>query len=808
MLKDLRYALRALRARPGLVTAAVLTLAIGIGANTAVFSLVNALLLEPVPGIRHSDGLVNLGRTQGGEGFDSFSYPDLVDYREGGADLMDIAVHRVTPMHLGTGGGSDRVTAALVSGNYFSALQLTPAAGRLFQVSDDLVPGGHPVLVLAEAYWRERFGGDPEIVGQTVSVNGYPFAVVGVAPRSFAGVQLGVAVDAWAPLAMTDVLMPGRGDLLDSRVSVWLDAFGRLRDGAPFQSAAARLDAIATELNRQYPEATEGRGITLAAGLGLDPDTRGSVMDIARVLLVVVGLVLLIACANVANLLLARGATRKREMAVRASLGATRARLARQLAAECVVLGLAGGGVGIWLSFWLDAPLGRLPVLSFLTPNLALGPDPRVLGFTVLATLLAMFVFGLPPALMAARADVARAMREGDDRAPAGARLRNGLVVAQLALSLVLLVGAGLLVRTVQRAYAIPTGFDAERVLVASVDLARQGYDGPRGRTLYRELVEGAQALPGVEAASLAMMAPLQFAGWDTRVVAADAAVEPEDGARTDRNAVTPGYFRTMGIRTIAGRDFSASDVDGAPPVAIVNQATVDQLWPGQDAIGRRLRLWSNEEPLEVVGVVDDAKYRTVLEDRRLMIYQPFAQAYAAAMTLHVRTSGNARAVAPAVSDLVRRLDAGLPVYRVATLDAHQDEVLGAERSLATLVGLFALMAVLLAAVGLYGSLSYAVSRRTRELGIRMAVGAAARDVRMLVLRQGLWLAAAGTALGLAGALAVTRLIRGFLFGVSPTDPATLVAVAVLLLGVAAAASYVPAARATRVDPMEALRTE
>jgi macrolide transport system ATP-binding/permease protein len=809
MLNDLRYGLRQLSSHPGFTAVAVVTLALGIGANTAVFSLVNGLLLKRVSGIHEPDRLVQLGRTEDGDGFDTFSHPDLADYREQAVPYVDIAMERLAPLHVGTGGASERVSGAVVSGNYFGVLGVRASLGRLLVPTDDDEPGGEPVAVLSHALWERRFGADSATVGRTITVNGHPYTVVGITEPAFRGAGNQFRPDVFMPMAMIDDAMPGRGRFVDDRGVMWLDALGRLKPGVTIEQASAALDGIATQLEERYPDTNEGRGIAVAAGIAMSPGTRGDVTDASKLLLAVVALVLLIACANVANLVLARGAARGREMAVRASLGASRGRIARQLIIESAVLAAMGGAAGLLIALWLDDPLSRLPALQLVVSTVDLAPDARVFGFTLLVALVATLAFGLPPALHAARADVMGVIKEGSDRGRGGSRLRHTLVAGQVATSVVLLVAAGLFIRTLQQAYAVPVGFDTERVLLASVDAELQGYDEPRGRAFCRDLVEGARALPGVEAASLALSVPLGFGGWDTRLFRGDqpAPADDDPGERTDRNAITTGYFETMGIPILAGRAFT--EADQSERVVVVNEAVAEQFWPDQNPLGQMLRVGRSGEPWQVIGVARDAKYRTALEGRRLMVYQPYGlEEYWSRMTLHVRTAGAPMMLAGPVRELVSRLDPNLPVYAVSSLRERLDRSLGAEQSMAALVGSFAALALLLAAIGLYGSLSYAVSRRTRELGVRMAIGAAARDVRGLVLSQGMRLVTIGLVIGVLGAMGATRLIAGMLFGVQPTDPLTFVAVVLLLALVAMLACYVPARRATRIDPMEALRHE
>jgi predicted permease len=808
-MSDLRYAVRQLIRQRGFSLVVVVTLALGIGANTAVFGLVNALLLRPLPGIADQDRLVRIGRTQDGDGFDTFAYPDLLDFRAEAGDVIDIAAHRTVATHLSTGSRSDRIIASIVSGTYFPVLGARPALGRLFNASDDATRGAHPLAVLSHDLWTSRFGGDSTVVGSTASLNGFPYTIVGVTAAGFTGAEFGSRPDLYVPLAMTDQMMVGRApiDLLEDRGAVWLEAVGRLTPGVTPDAARGRMQGIARRLEEQYPGSNEGRGVTLIEGVAMSPGTRDDLRRGSLLLLAIVGAVLLIACANVASLVLARGVARTREIAVRASLGAGRRRLVRLTLVECLVLAAFGAVGGLWLALWLNGPLRNLPIVTFGTVP-EIGLDWRVLGFLTLVTVLATVLFAVPPAIRAARTDLVSGLKDGASSGRGASRFRAVLVVAQMAVSLALLVAAGLLIRTLDNAYRVAPGMDLDRVLVASMNLSRQGYGEAEGRAFYQQLVERARGLAGVEQASLALSVPLDFSGWDTRLYRG---VEPpapdEPGFRTDRNAVTSGYFGTMGIPLLRGRDFDASDANG-PAVAIVNQAAAELLDAGPDPIGVRFRLSGYDTPIEVIGLARDAKYRTVLEPRRPMVYLPYAgEEYWSQMTLHVR-SATPLALAAPLRDVARELDPDLPLYGVGTLAGRRDQSLGTERAMATLLAVFALLALALCAVGLYGALSYAVGRRTRELGIRVAVGAGTGEIRRMVLRQGLVLAGIGATIGVAAAFATSGLLQGYLFEVSPTDPLTYGGVAALLLLVAVAACWMPARRATRISPMEALRHE
>ena len=806
---DLRIGARLLKRTPGFTTIAALTLALGIGANTTIFTVVNALLLRPMPGISRPDELVLIGRTQGGQGFDTFSYPDFLDYREQ-ATRLSVAAYFSVPAHLSTGGASERVRAGVVSGNYFRVLGVHATAGRMFLAEDDGAPNANPVVVLSYGLWQRRFGSDTSVVGSRVTIDAHAYTVIGVAAEGFAGLERYSADDVFIPLAMIGTLRPGFDRALGARDAVWLQLFGRLATGRAAVGVESELQGIASRLAKAYPESNAERGVAVVGGIGFDPSSRRAVESFAGVLLGVVALVLLIACANVANLLLARGAARRHEFAVRASLGASRARLVRQLIAEGLLLSLVGGVLGFGLGVVTARLIVRLPFFTSSLTSIDFAPDGRVLFFTAVVAILSALIFGVPSAFRASRVELLSSLKTGT---PGGglrrSLFRNALLVGQLGLSIVLLVAAGLFLRTLGALYATPPGFDTNHVLIATVDVALQGYDEPRGRRFYDELERRAAALPGVTGAGLGYMIPLGGGGWDTRIYPAEITPAKDDpGLKTDVNSVSASYFSAIHMPVVQGRGFANTDRAGAPSVAIVNEVIARQLWPNQDPIGRRFRLGREGEVLTVIGVVQTAKYRTLLESSRPFFYRPFAQVYQTPMTLHVATAGDPRALIPAVRQLVQSLDRELPVYRIQTLGDRLAGSVSMQRTAAILVASYGALALLLAAIGLYGSMTYVVARRTREIGIRMALGARAALVMGQVLREALMLALLGAALGIVVAIPSARLLRSQLFGVEPGDPITFATVTITLVAVAVVAAFSPAWRATRVDPVVALRSD
>jgi len=812
LLQDLRYGARILLKKPGFTLVAVITLALGIGANTTIFSFANALLLRPLAGVAEPERLVQIGRTSKNNPFDTLAYPDYVDYREQTTTLAGIAVYRATALHLSSGQEAERVQGALVSGNYFELLGAQAAQGRLLAPADAQTEGAQPVAVIGAGLWRRRFGADPNVVGKTVSLNSHGYTIIGVASDRFAGTSIGEKIEVWAPITMAQYADPGLarfgGQQFRSRGLVWLSAFGKLKPGVTIEQAGADLSNIARRLAEVHTQTNKERGVALVAGLGLRPDDHKPMRDFTRFLLIAVGIVLLIACANVAGLLLARASGRAPEISIRMALGAGRLRVIRQLLTESLMLALCGGLLGLliaaWLNSWLQAWLPERYLATPLAVDLDL--DARVLGFTFIATLLTGVLFGLASALRSSKPDLVSALK-GRPAAGGGARLRGALVVAQVALSLALLVGAGLCLRTLSNARAIAFGFDTERVLTAKLDLGRQNYTEPRGQLFYQQLLERARSLPGAQQASLALSVPLTGADYGTGIKLEG----HTDQVSVLYNIVTPHYLGTMGIPLLLGRDFSPKDDAQAPRVAIVNEGMALRLWPNQNPIGKRFAVMKrgyDNQPVEVIGLIRDMAGYGPFAPMPAQLYLPLPQCYGAEMTLHLRTSGEPEQLMAAVQQSVRELDRNLPVYEMRTLAWHLDNSLTPQRLAAVLISGFGFLAMALAAIGLYGVMSYAVAQRTREFGICLALGAQARDVLLLVMKQGIKLACIGALIGLGGALALTRLMKTLLYGVSPNDPLTFVVIALLSMFVSLLACWIPARRATKVDPMTALRCE
>ena len=808
--QDLRFAARLLRRSPLFTLVAVSSLAIGIGANTTIFSVVNSLLVRPRPGVVEA-GLVDVGRTQDGAGFDNMSYPNYLDYREASRSVLeDLAALRVEPqpMSLSEGDGAISVYGQTVSGNFFDVLGVTPAAGRFFLPEEDVVPGERLVAVASHRFWQDRFGGDPSLVGRTVTLNGQPFTIVGIAPEGFTGTMV-LRPDVWVPI---NTFADRR--LLTMREGVWLMGVGRLAPGVTIGQAQAALSTVATRLEQAYPDANEGKGVAVLASSAFPAEMGLYVRAFLSILMGLVGLVLLIASVNVAGMLLARATVRRREIAVRLAIGAGRGRIVGQLVTESLLLFAAGGAAGLVLAVWLRSLLvALLPQLPFpLTIDLPL--DGRVLAFTMLVSLAAGALTGLAPALRVSRESVVPALKD-EGQGPGSRRfgLRNLLVASQVALALLLVVAAGLLMRALQGASRIDPGFDPTGVELVSLDFRLGGLDEASGLPFAETLIERVRALPGVESAALTRQLALDGSGFGL------GGIRPEDhplpGDREtlgpDWNIVTPGYFETMRIELAEGRPFRELDRAGAPAVAIINQTLANQLWPGERPIGRRI---VNPQPpdgedivLEVVGVEKDRKYRSLGETPRGYIYVPLAQRYSARLNLLVKREDGPSLV-PAVRGVVRDLNPNLPVVQAQALADYIAVGLLPQRIALSVAGSLGMVGLLLAAVGIYGVTAYSVSRRTREIGIRIALGAARGDVVRMVLRQGATLAGAGVAAGVVVALVASRAIASLLYGIGPADPLTYATAAAIFAAMTLLASWAPARRAAAIDPMRALRDE
>ena len=804
LLHDLRFAMRLARQSPGFTAVAILTLALGIGANTTIFSWINAVLLSPLPGV-DARRIVDIGFESKTGSYTSMSYPDFVDLRADASSLDGVLVHNLQPASLAGPSGAERIWTEMVSDNFFEVLGVTPAAGRGFGPDEGRAPV--PVVAIAERLSRARFGSAAAAVGQAIDINGTPFTVVGVIPEAFSSGYTGLVADVWLPMQMSFVVMPG-----DNRVPLrgnhWLDTLGRLKRGTTAEQAAAELTGAMTRI-------AIAQGSTADGKMDVSPlwrSTRGAQSVLGPVLLVLmamVAIVLLITCANLANLLLSRASARRREFAVRLSLGCPRSRLVRQLFTEALVLVSVAAIAAMVAQRWTSGLL-----MWFVPPTdfpiaLATPLDMRVALFAAAAALASALIFGVAPALQASRTDLAGFLK--NDRGQVGrggTRLRSALVVAQVAFSLLLLVSAGLFGRSLQNARLFDPGFKTDHVLLRSIDLFAAGYDKARGTQAISRILDDIRALPGVESVSLARRVPLGIStgSSSTSLEPEGFAAPKDDPAWAYLNWVGPEYFRTMGIRVVAGREFSAADRVDQPETFVVNQTFANRYWPGVNPIGKRIRF--GKDWYEVSGVVADSKYRRLNEPASPFVYLSTLWNYRPDIVFHVRTTGDPHQLAEPVRAIIRRVDPKLPVFGPVTLEDHVQSASFQQRLAASLLSAFGGLAVLLASIGLYATIAYSVSRRTRELGARLAMGATGRDITRLVLGQAVRLTVIGLAIGLGLAIGAAQLFATLLVGIKPADPVTIGAVTVLLSAIAIVASYVPARRAARLDPLQALRYE
>jgi predicted permease len=827
--QDLVYAARMLRKNPGFAAAAILTLALGIGANTAIFSLVNATLLQRLP-VQNRD---RLDYVFNGPNWNIISYPAYAALRDGTRMLDGLAAWGGIGASLNADGETDLVSGVIVTGNFFDLLGITAERGRLLSTSDDVTPGAHPVAVISHRLWQNRFGGKPDIVGTEIRMNGGLFTIVGVAPREFPGPQLGIMRDVYVPMMMQALMRPPRAgysgeqnpDLLKNPNNGWLFQFARRKAGVSAQQAQAELNAVATTYVRtRNPNARPAALALVSIDLG-DQNQRQQLRSVATLLGCVVGAVLLIACANVANLLLSKAAARRREVAIRLALGASRWRIVRQLLTESVLLSAIGGAAGVFLA-WLvvqsfqaaPPPPGALPIALEFTL------DRRVLAFSLILSVLTGLVFGAAPALQASRPGLVPALKD-EAFVPDGRsrrfNLKKALVVAEVALSLLLLIAAGLFIKSLKTVQTIDAGFAVNELVTAPLGVNLLRYTRAQGREFYQRVIDRMEQMPGVKSASVARMAVLTGAN---RVTTVNVEGRPDSGNRSQSeggglaatrgqealaNVVGPGFFETLGIPILKGRDFNNQDVEGRPQVAIVSETLVKEFFPGEDALGKRFSTANssaNGPWIEIVGIAKDSKYRSLSEAPAAVVYVPLAQQHETGVTLYVRAAGSPAQLVAQVRREIQAIEPNLPVPNIQTMNETIGASLYAPRMGAMLLTVFGGLALLLAALGVYGVLAFSISRRTREIGIRMALGADRRRVFALVIREGMWLVGIGLAIGLGAGLYASESIKRFLFDVSTRDAATFTSVPLVLAAVALLACYLPARRAMKVDPMVALR--
>ena len=818
LFQDLRYGARMLFKNPGITFVVILALALGIGANTAIFSVVDAVLLRPLP-YPESDRLVFLNETSKAMDEISVSYPNFTDWRNQNQVFANIGVYNRDSYNLTGVGDAERIITGQVSADMFAALRVQPALGRLF-TNDEDKPGGTPVVLLSYPLWQRRFGGQASILNQQLMLNNKSYTVIGIMPENY---QFPSRVEMWVPVGQ----LSGEATWLARGNHPGLYGVARLKPGVTFAQAKAEMDTIAANLEKQYQDSNAGNGI------GTHPLLEVFVGDIRRalwVLFAAVAFVLLIACANIANLLLARAQSRQKEMAIRSAMGAGRWRIARQLLTESVLLALIGGTLGMLVAQW------GIKLILYISPDALprskeIGLDWRVLAFTIGLSFVTGVLFGLVPALQAGVVDVHETLKETGRGTSGKHWLRSSLVVVEVATTLVLLVGAGLMIRSFYRLQKVNPGFSYDHLTSFTVALPRKKYaESEQREQFYNRLLENLRGLPGVEATAAASGLPLGNNGWQTGFIVADRPRPPrEQTPLMEACLVTPDYFKAMNIPVksgrvfdshddrswIAGKDLSKLD-DDEKQMAPLNSIVIDEefarrYWPGEEAVGKRIAMGSEKDPrfLTVLGVVGRVKMESLGTDsKRVQGYFPFAQIPSGGMTVILKAAGDPNQLVAAVRQQVKTIDPDQPIYSVRTMDDIRAESVAPERLNLTLLSIFAGIALVLAVVGIYGVMSYTVTQRTHEIGIRMAIGAQPRDVFRMVIGQGMMLALIGVACGLIGAFGLTRLMASMLFGVEPTDPMTFAAIAVLLTGVALVACYVPGRRATKVDPVVSLRYE
>ncbi len=809
LLHDVRYGSRQLIKHPVFTILVVVSLALGIGANTAIFSLVNTVLLRPLPVKEPSQLIEVYGSLNNGADFSIQSYLNYKDYRDRNDVFSGLFVYRIVVASLSHSGSNERVWGYLASGNYFEVLGVKPILGRSFMPEEDQTPGSHPVVVLSYTCWQKRFAAEPAIVGRTILLNNHTFTVIGVAPKGFIGTEVAYAPEYWAPVMMAKVIEPD-SRYLDQRDSNNLFMIGRMKPSVTPAQVKASLDAITLQLGKEYPAENEGRGITLSPPGLFIPSIRDASITFAGVLMVIVGLVLLLACVNLANLQLARATSRRKEIAIRLAVGASRGRLVQQLLTEGVLLSLAGGALGLMLAAWINWLVSgiKLPLDVALVFDLPL--DWRVMLFALGLSILTGVVFSLLPALQSSKPALVPSLK--DDAKLGGfrrSRLRNSLVVAQVSLSLVLLVCAGLIVRSLQAAQKMRPGFDTQAAIAISFDVGLQGYEEAKGRAFHHQILERVRAVPGVRAAALTSNLPLSLNYNSSSVY-----LEGRPAVGSGRlptcipMSVSPGFFETMGIG-LRGRDFAESEDKKEARVAVVNETFAKKFFPGIDPIGKRFNFSGPKDPLwQIIGVCSDGKYNTLAETPQPAVFRPQFRDYDTVVTLVARTEGDPRSMIAPLRKEFQEMDPTLPLYDIKTLTEHMKIPLFPARMAANVLGSFGVLALVLAAIGIYGVMSYVVAGRTREIGLRMALGAQLRHVRKLILGQGMMLASIGLAVGLAIVFILARFLTSMLYDVSPTDPITFITITFLLATVALVACYIPARRAARVDPMVALREE
>jgi predicted permease len=806
---DLRHGFRQLYRNPGYSALAVLCLTLGIGANAAVFSWIEGILLRPYPLVAHQERLVALAGTAKGEsGATGLSWPDFQDVRTNCTLCSDSFVSKITGSTLSTGDHAEVATGSIVSANYFDAIGVHPILGRGFEPGEDSGNNAHPVVVISYKLWSSRYHGDPQIIGKTQRFNNVPHTIVGVAPAEFQGTFVGWAMQFWVPASMEETFESG-GYKLEDRGARWIEAFVHLKPGVTRTQAQQEISAISGRLEASYPATNRGRGIGIWPLWQTPFNNARTLLPTLEIMLVVVALVLLIACANVGNLLLVRSFARRHEMTLRLAMGASRKRLMAQLLTEGMLLSSLGAAGGLLVAYWCRHALALiLPARSGVAMYLAGEIDWRVIGMSLGVCVIATLVVGLVPALQTRNLDLAGALKSESSSvvgARGRARMRSGLVVLQVCLSFILLAGGILLLESLQKIRTASPGFSTTTVVETSVSLVAAGYDVPRARTFQDALIERLRALPGVEAAAFARVTPLGYATYSSTPIAVDGyQPSPDEQPEVEFNQVSPAYFATLGIPLLSGREFERADDENSAPVAIVNRTMVERYWAGQNPIGRRLQVkgrWAR-----VVGVAADSKYESMREASAPFFYVPLRQDFVRGPALNIRTRLPLQNISAALVREVHALDQNLALYEVITLQEQVNRSTSPQLAAVTLVSILGGLALFLAGIGLYGVMSYTVAQSARELGLRMALGANATNLLRMVVTRGLKLASIGILLGTVAGFALTKLLGNLLFNVSPHDPLAFGSALGVMTITAIAACLLPAWRATRTDPARVLR--
>jgi macrolide transport system ATP-binding/permease protein len=807
--QDLRFGLRMLRRSPGFSILAILCLTLGIGANAAVFSWVEGILFRPYPAVTHQEQLLALTGTARGESENAgLSWPDLLDLQRSCTLVDSFIVTKIMGTTLSVGDRAEVTTGSIVSANYFDAIGVHPILGRGFEPGEDVGRNAHPVTVISHQLWKGRFKGDPQIIGKTQRLNNVVHTIIGVAPKGFYGTFVGWAMQFWVPASMEETFEAG-GYKLEDRSARWIEAYVRLKPGVTRQQAQQEITAVAKRLEADYPETNRGRGIKLWPLWQTPFNNANTLLPTLEIMLAVVIFVLLIACANVGNLLLVRSFARRHEITVRLAIGAGRGRLLKQLLTEGLILSSFGAVGGLLVAYWCRHALVLLfPARGGVAMHLPGEIDWRVLALSAVVCLIATLLLGLVPAMQTGKIDLAGALKADSAGVVGGggkAWVRSGLVMIQVSLSFILLVGAGLLMQSLQKIRNTSPGFSTRNVLDSAVNLTAAGYDAPRAQAFHDELLARVKALPGVESAAFARMTPLSYGSFSSTPIAVDGyQPPPEEQPTVQYNEVGPDYFATMGIPLMSGREFTRADDEQAALVAVVNETMAAKYWRGRNPIGERVQVKGRW--MQIVGMAKDSKYQSVRESPKPFFYVPLRQNFSRGAGLFIRTSLSRETMATALAREVHALDPDLALFEVITLQEQLERSTSPQMVAVTLVGVLGGLALLLAAIGLYGVMSYAVSQSTRELGLRMALGAGASNLLRLVLSRGLALTAGGVALGAAVALALTRLLGNLLYKVSPRDPLAFGSALAVMTIASLAACFLPAWRATRTDPVRALR--